>query len=86
MVDNYNSGAGSYAYLLDGDGGVIAHPDRQQVTELYNYKTMKKSVLVRDANGENIKDEKSHPDTLMASQRLDELINELYKVEIQNVG
>jgi len=64
MVDNYNSGEGSYAYLLDGDGGVIAHPDRQQVNEVYNYKTMKKSVLVRDANGENIKDEKNNERTV----------------------
>jgi len=60
MVDGYNSGAGSYAYLLDGDGGVIAHPDRQQMAEVYNYKTMKRSVLVKGANGEIIRDEKNN--------------------------
>ena len=60
MVENYNSGAGSYAYLLDGDGAVIAHPDRKQVAELYNYKTMKKNVLVRDANGRMLKDGKNN--------------------------
>ena len=60
MVDGYNSGAGSYAYLLDGDGGVVAHPVREQVTELYNYKTMKKSVLVKDANGKSVRDEKNN--------------------------
>lgn len=50
MVESYNSGAGSYAYLLDGEGVVIAHPDRQQVAELYNYKSMKKSTLLRNRN------------------------------------
>lgn len=60
MVDGYNSGAGSYAYLLDGDGGVIAHPDQRQVTEVYNYKTMKKSVLIRDVNGKIKRDEKNN--------------------------
>jgi len=60
MVDGYNSGAGSYAYLLDGTGGVIAHPDRAQVTDMYNYKTMKKSVLVRDVSGKIIRDEQNN--------------------------
>ena len=56
LVDNFNSGAGSYAYLLDGNGGVIAHPDRRQVNELYNYKSKHKAVLVRDGNGKMVTD------------------------------
>lgn len=60
MVESYNSGAGSYAYLLDGDGSVIAHPDKTQVAELYNYKTMKKRVLLRDENGRILKDSKNN--------------------------
>lgn len=60
MVEGYNQGEGSYAYLLDGEGAVIAHPDRQQVTELYNYKTMTKQVLVKNASGESLKDEKGY--------------------------
>lgn len=60
MVENYNSGVGSYAYLLDGEGAVIAHPDRRQVDELYNYKTMKKKILLRDAEGNLMKDEKNN--------------------------
>ena len=64
MVDGYNSGAGSYAYLLDGDGAVIAHPDRKQVAEIYNYKTMKKILLVRDANGKGIRDDKDNEITV----------------------
>ena len=60
MVENYNSGEGSYAYLLDGEGAVIAHPDKKQVNELYNYRTMKKRVLLRDSNGEMLKDDKNN--------------------------
>ncbi|TWH45797.1 methyl-accepting chemotaxis sensory transducer with Cache sensor [Sporomusa sp. KB1] len=58
MVEKYNSGPGSYAYLLDGDGVVVAHPDKQQVSELYNYKLQKKTVLQKDNQGNVIKDEK----------------------------
>lgn len=53
MVEKYNSGPGSYAYLLDGDGVVVAHPDKEQVSELYNYKTQKKTVLQKDAQGKD---------------------------------
>ena len=60
MVEDYNSGVGSYAYLLDGEGTVIAHPDRKQVVELYNYKTMQKNVLLRDSNGNMLKDDKNN--------------------------
>ncbi|SDD99100.1 EAL domain-containing protein [Sporomusa acidovorans] len=60
MVENYSSGGESYAYLLDGEGVVVAHPDRQQVAELYNYKTLKKTVLLRDANGKTLKDDKGN--------------------------
>lgn len=60
MVARYNSGAGSYAYLLDGEGVVIAHPDRKQVAELYNYKTLKKTILMRDSNGKLLKDKNNN--------------------------
>lgn len=63
MVERYNSGPGSYAYLLDGDGVVVAHPDRQQVAELYNYKIQKKTVLQRDNQGNVIKDDKGSDKT-----------------------
>lgn len=60
MVESYSSDDGSYAYLLDESGAVIAHPDRKQVSELYNYKTMKKKVLLRDTDGNMLKDDKNN--------------------------
>lgn len=86
MVENYNSGVGSYAYLLDGDGAVIAHPDRKQVADLYNYKTMKKNVLLRDANGKMVKDAKNNEVTeesnFEVTSSLQAIINKVMAGEI----
>jgi len=60
MVEKYNFGTGSYAYLLDGDGVVVAHPDKGQVAELYNYKTQKKIILKKDNQGNIVRDEKGN--------------------------
>ncbi|MFZ5352410.1 MAG: cache domain-containing protein [Bacillota bacterium] len=53
MVDKFSTES-RYAYVLDGEGAVVAHPDKTQVTEIYNYKTLKKTVLVKDESG-NVK-------------------------------
>lgn len=50
-VEKSNTQKGSYTYIIDGEGTVIAHPDKVQVSEMYNYKTEKKTVIVKDANG-----------------------------------
>jgi methyl-accepting chemotaxis protein len=60
MVEKYNFGTGSYAYVLDGDGVVVAHPDKSQVAELYNYKSQKKIILKKDAQGNIIRDAKGN--------------------------
>lgn len=60
MVEKYNSGPGSYAYLLDGEGVVVVHPDKRQISELYNYKTQKKVILKRDKQGRALRDEKGN--------------------------
>lgn len=49
-VQKYSQGS-KYAFVIDGDGVVIAHPDTAQVSELYNYKTLKKTVLKTDESG-----------------------------------
>ena len=63
MVEKYNFGTGSYAYLLDGDGVVVAHPDKGQVAELYNYKSQKKIILKKDSQGNISRDEKGNQQT-----------------------
>jgi methyl-accepting chemotaxis protein len=49
-IEKYSEGS-KYAFIVDGEGVVIAHPDTVQVTELYNYKTAKKTVLKKDKSG-----------------------------------
>lgn len=49
-VQKYSEGS-QYSFIIDGDGVVIAHPDIEQVSELYNYITSKKTVLKKDENG-----------------------------------
>lgn len=59
IIEKYSEGS-KYAFVIDGEGVVIAHPDTVQVTELYNYKTMKRTVLKKDAAGNIMTDEKGN--------------------------
>lgn len=43
IVDAYNS-EGTYSILVDGEGGVIAHPNPDCVAQIYNYKKATKTV------------------------------------------
>ncbi|MBC8059993.1 MAG: methyl-accepting chemotaxis protein [Clostridiaceae bacterium] len=56
LVESYSVGKESYIYVVDSEGVVIAHPEKKQVTELYNYKTFKKTVIEKDASGNALKD------------------------------
>jgi len=42
---------GSWAFILDSKGVVVAHPDSTYQEELYNYVSLSKTVTVRDAAG-----------------------------------
>lgn len=63
MVEKFSKNKNSYAYIIDGEGVVIAHPDKQQISELYNYKMSNKTLLVKDSSGNIIKDEKGNQKT-----------------------
>lgn len=41
----------SYTFIIDGDGNMVSHPNRQYVEELYNYKSLTRQVPLLDANG-----------------------------------
>ncbi|WP_346354103.1 ATP-binding protein [Azotosporobacter soli] len=51
LVERFNERPGSYACVLDGNGVVLAHPERVQFQERYNYQTRSKSVVVKDERG-----------------------------------
>lgn len=53
IVDQYAAQQhATYAYLLDDEGKIVAHPDPVYVEEIFNYTTGTKTVLSRDANGD----------------------------------
>jgi len=63
LVEKSNTQKGSYTYIIDGDGTVIAHPEKEQVAEMYNYKTKKKTVLLKDSSGKPIMDSNGAQET-----------------------
>ena len=55
IINKYSEGSRN-AFVIDGEGVVIAHPDNTQVSELYNYITKKKSIVKLDSNGNSVTD------------------------------
>ena len=47
---------GRKAFIIDSEGVVVAHPDKNQVSELYNYVKGIKTILQKDASGNILKD------------------------------
>ncbi|BEP29431.1 methyl-accepting chemotaxis protein [Helicovermis profundi] len=71
----------NYAYILDGEGVVIAHPNKEEVAQLYNYLKKKKTVLKLDSNGKVIMDEKGNQKT----EEKDIVIPKELEIATQNV-
>lgn len=42
---------GRISFVIDGEGVVVAHPDRTQIEEQYDYKELTRTVAVRDEAG-----------------------------------
>ena len=52
IVDKYTDAEnGRYSFVIDGEGAVVAHPDRHFIEELYNYRTMSRTVGMKNADG-----------------------------------
>ncbi|WPC43990.1 methyl-accepting chemotaxis protein [Clostridium sp. JS66] len=76
LVDKYSNGKNVYSFILDSEGVVIAHPDKTQVSELYNYKTLKKTVLVKDASGNVEKDASGNTKTKLEDITIPQTLKE----------
>ena len=48
--------SGRYSFIIDGDGGVVAHPDSTYIEMLTNYKTRIHTVPVTDESGNTVFD------------------------------
>jgi len=77
MVEKFSKDSNSYTYIIDGEGVVIAHPDKQQVSELYNYKIAKKTVLVKDSSGNVVKDEQGNQKTEQLDIQIPDKLKEI---------
>lgn len=57
MVEEYSSlENGQISYIIDGEGTVVAHPESVYFEELYNYKTLTKTVTKQDSRGNTMYD------------------------------
>jgi len=63
MVQNYLDAKDLYAVVIDTEGVIIAHPDRNKLRELYNLNRLTKNILVKDQTGESIQDKSGHHQT-----------------------
>jgi methyl-accepting chemotaxis protein len=77
MVEKFSKSENSYAYIIDGEGVVIAHPDKQQISELYNYITTQKTVLEKDSAGNVLLDEDGNQKTRMEDIQVPEKLKEI---------
>ncbi len=48
--------SGKISYIIDGEGNVVAHPESVYYEELYNYKTLTRTVTQKDENGNTLYD------------------------------
>lgn len=82
IIDKFSdTEKGEYSFIIDGEGVVVAHPDSSQISELYNYATLKKTVSRKDASGNVLTDENGN--ILTEEQSLN--ISEAYQEVIRQV-
>ncbi|MDE7425324.1 MAG: methyl-accepting chemotaxis protein [Lachnospiraceae bacterium] len=68
---------GKYSFIIDGEGVVVAHPEKECYEELYNYVNYTKTVSVKDEKGETIYDEEGN---ILTEEQPIEISNSYQKV------
>ncbi len=59
-VESYLNTKNMYAIVVDTEGVIIAHPDKNKLKEIYNLKNMTKKILATGAKGEILLDSKGN--------------------------
>ncbi len=59
-VETYLNTEDMYAIVVDNEGVIIAHPDKDKLKEIYNLKEMTRKILVTGEKGEIIVDDKGN--------------------------
>jgi methyl-accepting chemotaxis protein len=73
---------GSYSFILDGKGVVVAHPDSTYQSEMYNYAKFTRTVPVKDADGkpvQNAQGNVTEEQPLKLSESYKEAIEDMMK-------
>ncbi|MBD5088734.1 MAG: methyl-accepting chemotaxis protein [Clostridiales bacterium] len=68
---------GKYSFIIDGEGVVVAHPEKECYEELYNYVNFTKTVSVKDEKGETVYDEEGN---ILTEEQPIEISNSYQKV------
>ncbi len=81
LIDKYsNTKAGSYSFIIDGEGCVVAHPDTSYIEELYNFRKNTRTVSKKDSSGSVMKDSQGNVSTeevpIEVSESLKNAINQ----------
>jgi PAS domain S-box-containing protein len=63
--------------VIDPEGVIIAHPDRNKLRELYNLNKLTKNVLIRDEAGESIQDKSGYHQTKEAGLDWDQRVSRI---------
>lgn len=89
LVEKSNTQKGSYTYIIDGEGTVIAHPDKSQVAQMYNYKTKKKTIILKDSSGKVLMNsdgsQKTNQVNIKVPEKLGDSVTRALKGESGNV-
>ena len=76
-----NFKSGRYAFIIDGEGIVIAHPDNLFLETLTNYKTLVRTVALTDAYGNAV----LNPDGSVVTVEEEIVISDRYRAVIEAV-
>ncbi len=79
LIINYMDTPDLYAVVLDREGVIIAHPDKQKMQEIYNLVELSRNVLVTDARGNTLQDSSGHHKTTIEALDWDASISEITK-------
>lgn len=82
VINKYNTKS-IYSFIVDSEGYVFAHPDKQQVNQLYNYKDKTKTVVQVDGSGKILKDDKGNEVTKTEAIQLPSEIPQMIDEAIQ---
>ena len=76
-----DAASGKISFIIDGEGVVVAHPEKVYYEELYNYKDMTRTVTKKDAKGEVLYDK----DGNIVTEELNIEVSPAYKSMLQDV-